>query len=837
MLLISVASAMAGTALWARTPNYDEMKVAPYTLENPLAFADGRPVSSPADWSARRAEILEIFAHEMYGVEPPMPEALVTELIESGETLGGLGERRQYRMWFKTDKSGPYLDWLVILPKHRPGHLPVVLFLNYYGNHELLDDPEVFVPDNVWLKNNAEHGIVENRLVHPIRAAQRQTTYRYTFPVEVLAARGYAVVSACYGQVSPDVDVRKGDAERIAYERGVFSLWPPRDASRTDNTTALGAWAWALSRGLDLTERLPEIDARRSLVTGCSRLAKAALLAAARDTRFAVCAPVQTGGGGAPLAKRDFGENVSTEMKSFPHWYCRAYARYVDNEASLPFDQHLLLAAVAPRRLLVLGFDAPWFDTKGEFLSCRAASSVWAFLGRRGLPSVDWPQPFKTTAIGADLGYYRRLGKHGISAYDWNLMLDFADRTLQSEAWDRRGQDEAMSFRYEGKFLPQLDVNAFIENAAAQGGGRVVIPEGVWECDPIELKSNVELHLSAGAELLFTDDLEKFLPAVRTSYEGIECYNYRPLIYAFGATNIAITGRGTIRPMMGRWETWRWNAPTTQAAKKRLTDVWGAKDIPVEARDLTKLPGAKTRPQFIGLNGCRDVRLEGFTLRDSPFWCIHLLTCEDVAVRGLSLRAFLNNSDGIDVECSRNVTIEDCSFDQGDDVIVLKSGKDRDGRRRATPTENVTIRRCRAGSGHGFLVVGSECSGGIRNVTLEDCLVDGSLATLFKVKTSPKRGGFIENISMRRVKARTILDSAIDVKAYYALNPSADDAEDVLTQIRGLTVEDVSVDRAGRRWEIVGDERAPIRAVSIARVVFAGCERADVLRNAEVEIR
>lgn len=204
-----------------------------------------------------------------------------------------------------------------------------------------------------------------------------------------------------------------------------------RNPKRSDNITAIGAWGWVLSRGLDLVERIPEIDAKKSVVTGCSRLGKAALLAAARDERFAVCVPNQTGGGGAPLAKRDFGENVSTENRSFPHWYCSAYAKYAEDPAgTLTFDQHLLLACVAPRALLVEGFGVEWFDTKGEFLAVRAASPVWELLCGTGLPSGEWPDEYDTRAVGDGLGYVRRTGDHGYSAFDWIWTLDFADNVF-----------------------------------------------------------------------------------------------------------------------------------------------------------------------------------------------------------------------------------------------------------------------------------------------------------------------------------------------------------------------------------------------------------------------
>ena len=200
---------------------------------------------------------------------------------------------------------------------------------------------------------------------------------------------------------------------------------------RADDVTSLGAWGWALCRGLDLAERIPEIDAKRSVVTGYSRLGKAALIAAARDERFSVCVPNQTGGGGCPLSKRDYGENISTENRMFPHWYCRAYAKYAADPARLlTFDQHLFLACIAPRALLVEGFDDRWFDTEGEYLALKAASPVWKLLTDDGLPEVPWPGDRDTSAIGRNLGYVRRSGSHGLSADDWKWLLDFSDRAL-----------------------------------------------------------------------------------------------------------------------------------------------------------------------------------------------------------------------------------------------------------------------------------------------------------------------------------------------------------------------------------------------------------------------
>ena len=248
------------------TVNYDEAAVPPFDVPELLRFADGRPVAA-ADWPARRREMLDVLAAEMYGREPPSPEAFEWEVVEEGPTFGGLGIRRQCRVWFRADRTGPHLDWLVLLPNRHagvepqvrggrvvcenPGKVPVVLFLNYHGNHALLDDPEVVLPDDAWIHVGESRRDGTFALRPEMRAFDRRTCDRRTFPAEWLLARGFAVASCCYGQVSPDVEVGHGDPLGLAWT-GVFGLWGPHDPADESATTALGAWAWALSRGLDL---------------------------------------------------------------------------------------------------------------------------------------------------------------------------------------------------------------------------------------------------------------------------------------------------------------------------------------------------------------------------------------------------------------------------------------------------------------------------------------------------------------------------------------------------------------------------------------------------------
>ena len=392
--------------------NKEEGKVPAYTLPDPLTFADGHAVASKAEWPARREEILDIFQREMYG-QMPAPSPIYLEQLEEGFSIEKSAVRRQVRMWFSPDKTGPKIDWLIVMPRYAKGPVPVILLLNYYGNHTVLPDEEILLPDYPQDEPLRERG------------ALSRTGGRTLYPVDMLLARGYAFVTACYEDVSPDPDPIQDEAD--AYHR-IFDLWGPRDLSRKDNTTSLAAWAWALMRGVDMIGEIPELDGSRILLTGSSRLGKAALLASAFDKRIAVTVINQSGGGGVPLSKRYFGETVASEVVKFPHWFCREYDKYAGAERKMPFDQHMLLSCIAPRALLIEGFNNPWFDTYGEFLSVKEASRVWEFLGKEGLPAVEWPEENDTSAIGPVVGYVRRHGSHGISAQDWTWMLDFAEK-------------------------------------------------------------------------------------------------------------------------------------------------------------------------------------------------------------------------------------------------------------------------------------------------------------------------------------------------------------------------------------------------------------------------
>ena len=379
--------------------NYDETKAGElgkdYTLEDPLRFVDGRKVGTAADWAARRKEILGIFEREVYGRLPPRPDAMVFDVTGERMSEDRFATLRTYRQYFRKDRSGPVIDWFVAVPRHAKGRVPVFLHLNYAGLGKI--------------------------------AAKK--TNHYDLPLDMLIANGYAFMSAQYEQITSDL--RHGDTVTNAFN-GVCELWGRRDPKAGDNPGTLIVWAWGLMRGLDLAGEIPEIDATKNVVIGSSRLGKAALLAAAYDERFKVCVPNQTGAVGVQLMKRNYGESLKGQHLSLSHWYCANVWKYEDDPRSQPFDQHLLLACVAPRNLLLECYHKKWFDPKGEFLAAQAASPVWEFLTGRGLGLAEWPEPYSDAAVRPPFGYVRRTECHGLSPYDWKWAMDFADRVFRN---------------------------------------------------------------------------------------------------------------------------------------------------------------------------------------------------------------------------------------------------------------------------------------------------------------------------------------------------------------------------------------------------------------------
>jgi polygalacturonase len=349
---------------------------------------------------------------------------------------------------------------------------------------------------------------------------------------------------------------------------------------------------------------------------------------------------------------------------------------------------------------------------------------------------------------------------------------------------------------------------AAVAACAEAGGGRVLVPDGVWLTGPVQLKSSVELHLADGAELRFSQRFEDYLPPVFMQRGGVRCYGYSPLIYARACSNIAVTGRGTLNGQGDVWWPWKGRQP----GMSRLFKA-GADGIPVEKRVFAS-EAEGVRPPFIQTIGCANVLLEGFTINSGPSWNIHPVCCENVIVRGVSVVTHGPNNDGIDPDSCRNVLIEDCLLDTGDDCICLKAGRDEDGWAVGKPCENVIIRRCQTRRGHGGVVLGSEMSAGIRNVFVHDCRFEGTDRGL-RIKSLPGRGGFMENVWFQDIAMDRIAGAAVHMTFRYS---KADSVTRAQPKLRNVSLRNVTCESAKQATVMEGLAANVMRELSFEDV-------------------
>lgn len=387
-------------------------------------------------------------------------------------------------------------------------------------------------------------------------------------------------------------------------------------------------------------------------------------------------------------------------------------------------------------------------------------------------------------------------------------MFDFPARDFPITRYGARKDD------------PKATMKAFEKAMQAcnkAGGGRVVVPQGEWVTGKIHFKDSCLLYLSEGSTLVFEDDPSLYLPAVHTSWEGTECMNYSPLIYAFGCKNVGIAGSGTIAPKMDFWRTW-FARPEEHIQATRQLYAMCSTGVAVEHRRMEE-GKANMRPHLIQFNRCTNVTLDGFKIRESPFWTIHLYLCKDAWVHGLDVYAHGHNNDGIDIEMTSRAVVEDCVFDQGDDAVVLKSGRNQDAWRLATPTEDIVIRRCTVVQGHCLMGIGSEMAGGVRRVYMHDCHLSDAAYRMFYLKTNHRRGGFIEDIRMENVSGksvRTVFE--IDTDVLYQWRDIVPTFETAITRIRNISLIGADCEQADAVYRINGDSRDPVQGVLLKDV-------------------
>lgn len=359
-----------------------------------------------------------------------------------------------------------------------------------------------------------------------------------------------------------------------------------------------------------------------------------------------------------------------------------------------------------------------------------------------------------------------------------------------------------------------------IDACVRAGGGRVTVAVGTYLTGPIHLKSNVALHLDEGATILFSDEKADYLPPVRVNWEGTECLNYSPLVYAYGATNIAITGRGRLKALTKQWYAGYYSDKADGSLDRKVNTLraWGEDDTPLSARDATLGPGT-LRPHLVQFNRSANIIVEGISWEDSPFWCFNFVCCENVVCRDLTGRAHGHNTDGIDPEGTRNMLVENVCFDQGDDVVAIKAGRDRDGRRVGCATENFEMRNCRVLNGHSLVACGSELSGGIRNVWVHDCHVVNA-AGLCYMKSNRARGGTVEDIRVSDIMVDNVYVWLCGLSHAYSPNPYAIERHGVHhTRFRRFTMENIRAKYGAIGIRVLGTEDNPAEDFTFRNIV------------------
>ncbi|WP_052352922.1 glycoside hydrolase family 28 protein [Neobacillus dielmonensis] len=396
------------------------------------------------------------------------------------------------------------------------------------------------------------------------------------------------------------------------------------------------------------------------------------------------------------------------------------------------------------------------------------------------------------------------------------VVPSFPDRAFYVEDFLENGHDGHLDNRV---------IQRAIEACSESGGGTVIVPQGEWHSGPIHLKSNIHLQFEKGAVVEFSDKFADYLPVVFTRWEGMECYNYSPLLYARDCENIAITGEGTL---IGNGEAWWHWKKLQQEAADRLCYA-ESRGIPVQDRIFGTEEDA-LRPSFIQPINCKNVLIEGLSLRNGPQWTLHPVYCENIIIRKVNIISCGPNTDGLNPDSCKNVLIENCYFETGDDCIAINSGMNEDGWRVNKPCENIVIRNCVMKEGHGALVIGSGMSGGVRNVYAHDCKIGGGDQGL-RLKSMRGRGGFVKNIRFENIEINDVRKEAVQVNMFYGYStviPKTNTPPD----FDQITIKNITGQGAKVAVEIKGLPEHPLKEISLENV-YLSAETAIICSDVE----
>ncbi|MGW5445074.1 glycoside hydrolase family 28 protein [Streptomyces asiaticus] len=387
----------------------------------------------------------------------------------------------------------------------------------------------------------------------------------------------------------------------------------------------------------------------------------------------------------------------------------------------------------------------------------------------------------------------------------------------------------------DGRTMNTAAFRAAIAACHRAGGGHVVVPEGRFLTGAVHLRSRVDLHVTEGATIAFSPDPRDFLPVVLTRWEGTEAYNYSPFIYAYGERDVAVTGRGTLdgQARLGPWESWyRDSGP--QGADQKLLREMGSTGVPVARRVFGD--GHHLRPKMVQFYRCRNVLVSGLTIVDPPMWTVHPVLSSNVTVRDVTVDSTLYNTDGCDPECCSDVLITGCRFNTNDDCVAVKSGRDEDGHRVGVPSRNIVVRDCRFSGRWGGMTVGSEMSGGVRDIFAEDCEINppdfpGRYPVKYAlyVKANKKRGGSIDGVHIRNFTGQGV---ERDI-AFVTMDYNGGEGGTLPVAVRNIHLDRMEIDGARTVLRLVGLETDRLRGVHLSRSAFTGIRDPDSVTHTD----
>lgn len=373
-----------------------------------------------------------------------------------------------------------------------------------------------------------------------------------------------------------------------------------------------------------------------------------------------------------------------------------------------------------------------------------------------------------------------------------------------------------------------------INECSKNGGGKVIVPEGTFLTGAIHLKSGVNLYISKGAIVKFSTEPSKYLPLVYTRFEGIECMNYSPLIYAYEQTNIAVTGEGILDGQGSQDNWWKWKSSKGEfsqtPARNRLLQM-GEDNTPVKDRIFGE--GSYLRPVFFQPYKCNNILVEGVTFKNSPMWFLNPVLSKNITVYKVRTDGLGPNNDGCNPESSTDVLIKGCYFNNGDDCIAIKSGRNNDGRRVNVPSSNIVIQDCIMKEGHGGVVIGSEVSGSVNNVYAENCTMSSpNLDRALRFKTNSERGGVIENVYIRNIEVGEVGEAVILIDYHYEKG----DVGKFTPVMRNFHFSKITSKKSPYALHLKAYERSPVKNFQIEDCTFENVKNENVIENIEITL-